>query len=143
MSYTVYKVFWFFGNMNERVVLYFQSHPITPVTKVDFLWFPTTNLFVAFIDNFLADQNVMCCVRVYKAFKFSDKTLTRPLPWYLNLNWIINICTDDWQGRSKTMRCNLDWVWSRRQERLVSSSTSVLSVWVRLLCITFNLNWKN
>ena len=51
-----------FINGNERVVLNLEIPPITPVTQVDFLWFPTTNLFVAFVINFLADQNAMSCV---------------------------------------------------------------------------------
>ena len=49
--------------MNERVVLYFEISSITPVTQVDFLWFSTTNLFEAFVRNFLAQQSVMYCVR--------------------------------------------------------------------------------
>ena len=53
--------------MNERVVLYFEiiatiKLEVTPVTQVDFLCFPTANLFVAFITNFLADQNAIGCV---------------------------------------------------------------------------------
>ena len=44
---------------NERVVLYFEIPRISTVTQVDFLCFPTANLFVAFITNFLADQNAM------------------------------------------------------------------------------------
>ena len=81
--------------MNERVVLYFERLPIPPVTQVDFLFLPTTNLFEAFITNFLADQNIMCCARVDLTFHFCDKTLTGLLTRDMNLNEIINICTDD------------------------------------------------
>ena len=45
--------------MNERVVLYSAFKVTTPISQVNFLCFPTANLFVAFITNFLADQNAM------------------------------------------------------------------------------------
>ena len=61
--------------MNERVVLYFKIPPITPVAQVDFLWFPTTNLFEAFVRNFLAQQNVMYCVRGGLTFHLEDKAV--------------------------------------------------------------------
>ena len=61
--------------MNERVVLYFETSPITPVAQVDFLWFPSTNLFVAFVTNFLAQQNVMYCVRRGLTCHLEDKAV--------------------------------------------------------------------
>ena len=77
--------------MNERVVLYFEKPDtsflnVTHVTQVDFLWFPTTNLFVAFIANFLADQNVMSCVRGDLTPHFEHETLFGFSLWYMNLN---------------------------------------------------------
>ena len=91
---TVFIAFQSSGNMNHRVVLYFETLPITPVTQVDFLFLPTTNLFVAFKTNFLADQNVMSDVGADFTFHFCNNTLARPLPRNMNLNGIINICTD-------------------------------------------------
>ena len=82
------------GNMNHLVVLHFETIPITPVTQVDFLFLPTANLFVAFVTYFLADQNTMTCSRVDLTLHFCDKTLTGLLTRYINLNGIINICTD-------------------------------------------------
>ena len=73
--FTVYIVLYCSGNMNERVVLYFKIPPITPVTQVDFLWFPTTNLFEAFVRNFLAQQKVMYCVRGGLTFHLEDKAV--------------------------------------------------------------------
>ena len=61
--------------MNERVVLYDETFPISPVTQVDFLCFPTTNLFVAFITNFLVNQNVMSCVRVDSTRKATEYSI--------------------------------------------------------------------
>ena len=85
--------------MHQCVVLYFQdSHAITIlviiVTQVDFLFLPTTNPFVAFVTYFLADQNAMRCFGVDLTFHLEHKTLTGLLTRYINLNGIINICTD-------------------------------------------------
>ena len=123
--------------MNERIVLYLATRAITPVTQVDFLFLPTTNLFVAFITNFLADQNVMSCVRVNLTLHLSEKTLGWLLIWNMNLNGIINIFTDDWQGRSKTIRFNL---LSLIKKATQTTQYSIIdSVWVQLLCsITYN-----
>ena len=49
--------------MKKGVVLYLERVPITYVAQVNFPWLPTACLFVAFITNFLADQNAMRCVR--------------------------------------------------------------------------------
>ena len=62
--------------MHQCIVLYFHNIFFKIETKVDFLWFATTNLFVAFPMNFLADQNVMGCVGVDLTFDLSDETLT-------------------------------------------------------------------
>ena len=61
------------------------------VSNVNFLWFPTTDLFVAFITDFLADQNIMSYPRGDLAFNFEHKALTRPLPRNMNLNGILSI----------------------------------------------------
>ena len=82
------------GNMNHLVVLHFETKPITPVTQVDFLFLPTANLFVAFVTYFLADQNAMRCFGVDLTFHLEHKNLTGLLTRYINLNGIINICTD-------------------------------------------------
>ena len=119
--------------MNHRVVLYFESGPIAPVTQVDFLFLSTANLFVAFIANFLADQNVMSCVRGDLTPHFEHKTPAGPSLRDMNLSGIINICTDDWQGRSKTMRCNLlSMIWKPRKTTQ-SSIVSVLISYIRFL----------
>ena len=86
--------------MNEGVVLYYEipmiiSPPITPVTQVDFLFLPTANLFVTFETNILADHNGMCDIGIYVTFYCCHKTVTRPLMRDMNLDGIINICTDD------------------------------------------------
>ena len=70
--------------MNHRVVLYFEK--ITPVTQVDFLWFPTANLFVAFPTNFLADQNLMTCVGVDLTLHFRDEAVAGLPLWNIDLN---------------------------------------------------------
>ena len=80
--------------MNERVVLNYKPRTRT-VTKVDFLFFPTANLFVAFETYFLADQNAMRCFGVDLTFHLEHKTLTGLLTRDMNLNGIINICSDD------------------------------------------------
>ena len=76
--------------MNERVVLYFQRCPIPPVTQVNFLWFPTTNLFVAFVPNFPADPNVTSKVWIDLTFHFQHMTLVPPQTRNMNLNRITN-----------------------------------------------------
>ena len=88
---TVYIVRSFSGNMNHHVVLNFERIPIPIVTQVDFLFLPTTNLFVAFPTNFLADQNIVSCARAGLTFHFRDETLTGLHLRYMNLNGIINI----------------------------------------------------
>ena len=81
--------------MNQRVVLHFQDHMIVIVTHIDFLWFLTASLLVAFITNFLADQNVMSCVGGDLTFHFENKTFAgHSFCWNMNLNGIINICTN-------------------------------------------------
>ena len=92
--FTVYIEILFSGSMNHRVVLYFERSKITPVTQVDFLFLPNANLFVAFIINFLADQNLMTRFGVDLTFHFCDKTVTGLLTRDMNLNGIINICTE-------------------------------------------------
>ena len=74
-----------FFNGNERVVLDFHIPPITPKTQVYFLWFPITNLFVAFITNFPADQHVMSRAGGDLTLHFEDKTLSGHSLWYMNL----------------------------------------------------------
>ena len=83
--------------MNERVVLYFEIIEKKIVTQVDFLWFLTANLFVAFISNFLvhADQNTMSCVGGGLTFHLGEKAFGRFISRNMNLNGIMNICTDD------------------------------------------------
>ena len=80
-----------FFNGNERVVLNYEIPPITPVTQVDFLWLPTANLFVAFVINFLADQNAMSCVGGGLTLHLTDKTVRRFCGRNWSLNGIINI----------------------------------------------------
>ena len=93
-------------NLNERVVLYFEISPrIVIEPQVDFFLLPTTNLLVALITNFLADQDIMRCVGGGLTLHVGEKTLGRFISRNMNLNGIINIYTDQ-QGRSKTMRCN-------------------------------------
>ena len=90
--------------MNERVVLNYKPRTRT-VTKVDFLFFPTANLFVACtIANFLADQNFMSRLGGDLTFHFCNETLSGLLMRDMSLNGIINICTDDCQGRFKSKR---------------------------------------
>ena len=64
------------------------------VTKKHFLWFPATNLFVAFITNFLADQNVMSSFSVDLTFHLKNKTFAGHSFWNMNLNGMINIRTE-------------------------------------------------
>ena len=89
-KYTVHFFFVISGRMNERVVLYFHDYfalyCVIIVTQVDFLRFPTTNLFVAFPMKFLADQNVMSFAGGNLAFYSRDKTLTVFSSWNMNLN---------------------------------------------------------
>ena len=75
------------------IVLYFKNLPFVIVSQIDFLWFVTTNLFVAFITNFLVDQNVVSCAGSDLTFYFRHKpgSISRKK----NLNEIINICTDE------------------------------------------------
>ena len=106
---------------------------IIVVSNVNFLWFPTTNLFVAFLANFLAEQNPMSCLGAQLTFHFEHKTPAGPSLRDMNLSGIINICTDDWQGRSKTMRSNLlSMIWKPRKTTQ-SSIVSVLILYIRFL----------
>ena len=55
--------------MKEGVVLYldvlmFVYNCVIIESQVDFYFLPTTNIFVAFITNFFANQNPMRCVGV-------------------------------------------------------------------------------
>ena len=76
------------------VVLHFHDLRIVIVTHINFLWFPTAYLLVAFITNFLADQNVVSCVGGDLTFHLKNKTFDGHSFWNMNLNGIINICTD-------------------------------------------------
>ena len=86
----MYIAFSYSGSMNEQVVLYFEppdtvSFPATPVAQVDFLWFPTANLFEAFTTNFIADQNSMRCFGVELTPYFRDETVGCLSFWNINL----------------------------------------------------------
>ena len=56
------------------------------VAQVNFPWFPTANPFVAFITYFLADQNIMRCVRGDLTPDLRDETVRGLLFWNMNLN---------------------------------------------------------
>ena len=84
--FTIYKVFHFFGNRNERVVRYFKTPRNKIESQIDFLFLPTTNLSEAFITNFLADQNVMTYVGGDLTFYFRNKTFDGPSLWNISLN---------------------------------------------------------
>ena len=56
------------------------------MTQIDFLFLPTTNLFVAFITNFLADQHVMSCLGGDLTFHFRDEALAGLSLWNIDLN---------------------------------------------------------
>ena len=91
--YIVCEFSWW--KMKKGVVLHFQLKRIIIEPQDDFLFLPTTNLLVAFVTNFLADQSVMSCVGGGLTFHFEHETLGRFVARNLNLNGIINICTDD------------------------------------------------
>ena len=65
------------------------------VTQVDFRLLSTTNLLVAFINDFFADQNVMSGAGGDLTLHFCNEALTRLSSWNMNLNGIINIRKDD------------------------------------------------
>ena len=73
------------GIMLECVVHYLVIYVVI-VTQVDFLWFFTTNLFVAFIPNCLANQNIVRRVGSDLALDFCDKTAAWLSKWNMNLN---------------------------------------------------------
>ena len=81
-----YKRLW--GRSHHCVVLYFKE--IWPRNETDFetFLFPTTSLFEAFRDNFLADQNVVILVGGDVAFHFRDETVTGLFLWNVNLIYI-------------------------------------------------------
>ena len=79
--------------MKKRVVLYFERLPIPPVTQVDFLFLPTTNLFEAFITNLLAYQNIMNFLGGDLTLHLCDEALGRPLRRNMDLKGIINTTT--------------------------------------------------
>ena len=60
------------------------------VTQVDIRFLLTTNVFVAFITNILADQNVMSCAGGDLTFHLCNNTLAGLSLWNINLNGIIN-----------------------------------------------------
>ena len=72
--------------MKEGVVLYFKTRWTIIVTQVDFRFLPITNLFVAFITSFLANQNVMSCARGDLTFHFRDEAVAGLSLWNLNLH---------------------------------------------------------
>ena len=72
--------------VKKGVVLYLEIVPVTQVAQVNFPWFPSANLFVAFITNFLADQNIMRCVGGDLTPDLRDETVGGLLFWNMNLN---------------------------------------------------------
>ena len=77
----------------ECAVLYSQDKDPVIVSDVKFL-LPLTDLFVAFVAHFLADQNLVSCVGGDLTFHFENKTFAGHSFWNMNLNGIINICTN-------------------------------------------------
>ena len=63
------------------------------VTQIDFFRFPTAYFFVAFITDFLADQNVMIRVGGDLTFHLKNNTFAGHSFWNMNLNGIKNIST--------------------------------------------------
>ena len=82
-----------FWKRHEGIVLYFQDINII-VSEGNLLFLPTTNLFVAFMTNLIADQNVMSCVGTDLTFHFRQETLAGFVTWNGNLNENINIYTN-------------------------------------------------
>ena len=74
------------GISRQCVAVHSHEFKVVIVTQIDFLWFPTANVFVAFGTNFLADQNVMSCVRGDLTPHFEHKTFARHSLWNMNLN---------------------------------------------------------
>ena len=74
------------GIGHQCVVLDFQDIIVIIEPQVNLLWFPTTNLFVAFVTDFIADQDGMSCLGIDLTFHFRDKTLTGLLTRDMNLN---------------------------------------------------------
>ena len=74
------------GIRHQSVVLCLKTQIAIIVTKVDFPWFSTTNVFVAFPTNFPADQNVMSFAGGNLAFHSGDKTLAVSSLRNMNLN---------------------------------------------------------
>ena len=93
---------WLCGGWSKWVVLYCHEVRVVIVSNVNFPWFPFTNIFKATRStDFLADHNVMSFVGRELAFHFEHKTFRGLSLWNVNLNQIINICTNNGQGRSK------------------------------------------
>ena len=72
--------------LKKGVVHYLEIVPVTQVAQVNFPWFPSANLFEAFINNFLADQNIMRCVGGDLTPDLRDETVGGLLFWNMNLN---------------------------------------------------------
>ena len=79
----------------ECLVLNFQDFSPIVVSEGNPLFLPTTDLFVAFLAIFLAEQNSMSCLGAQLTFHFEHKTPAGPSLRDMNLSGIINICTDD------------------------------------------------
>ena len=62
----------------------------------------------------------MCCVRGSLTFHFENKAVGGPLIRNMNLNGIINICIDYWQGRPTSMGYHFLRL-SKRQEKILSN----------------------
>ena len=78
--------FWGFIR-NKSVVLNQHKRGIIIVSNVNFLWFPSTDIFVATRNgDFLADHNVMTCLGSDLTFYFEHKTGAGPSCWNMDLN---------------------------------------------------------
>ena len=82
--FTIFKRL--FRNFHQCVVL--DKHPIWIIveSQIDFRFLPTTNVFVSFITNILADQNFMSCAGVDLTLHFRDEALTGLQMRNMNLN---------------------------------------------------------
>ena len=71
---------------NQCIVLHCHEGGVIIESQVNFCFLPNTNLFVAFITNFLADQNVMSGARGDLTFYFRDEALAGLSLWNIDLN---------------------------------------------------------
>ena len=81
-----YKRLW--GRSHHCVVLHFKETWVINETDFETFLFPTTSLFEALRDNFLADQNVVSRAGGDVAFHFRDETVTGLFLWNMNLIYI-------------------------------------------------------